>query len=254
MNTLIALGTGAAFVYSMIATLAPQFFLARGVTPDVYYEAVIIIIALILTGNAFEARAKRQTSAALRSLAQLLPKTARVVRKGGQGETEIDVPVEAVMRGETVIVRPGERVPVDGEVLAGESAVDESMLTGESSPVAKKPGDPVIGGTINRTGAFRYRATTLGADSVLARIVKLMRDAQGSRAPIQKLADRISAIFVPVVISIAIATFVVWYVSVDQAPAVRAFAAAVAVLIIACPCAMGLAVPSAVMVSTGKGA
>jgi Cu+-exporting ATPase len=254
MNTLIALGTGAAFVYSMIATLAPQFFLARGVTPDVYYEAVIIIIALILTGNAFEARAKRQTSAALRSLAQLQPKTARVVRKGGQGETEIDVPVEAVMRGETVIVRPGERVPVDGEVLAGESAVDESMLTGESSPVAKKPGDPVIGGTINRTGAFRYRATTLGADSVLARIVKLMRDAQGSRAPIQKLADRISAIFVPVVISIAIATFVVWYVSVDQAPAVRAFAAAVAVLIIACPCAMGLAVPTAVMVSTGKGA
>ena len=254
MNTLIALGTGAAFVYSMIATLAPRFFLARGVTPDVYYEAVIIIIALILTGNAFEARAKRQTSSALRSLAQLQPKTARVARKGGQGETEVDVPVEAVMRGETVIVRPGERVPVDGEVLAGESAVDESMLTGESSPVAKKPGDPVIGGTINRTGAFRFRATTLGADSVLARIVKLMRDAQGSRAPIQKLADRISAIFVPVVISIAIATFVVWYVSVDQAPVVRAFAAAVAVLIIACPCAMGLAVPTAVMVSTGKGA
>ena len=151
-------------------------------------------------------------------------------------------------------MRPGERIPVDGEVVAGESAVDESMLTGESLPVAKKPGDVVIGGTINRTGAFRYRATTLGADSVLARIVKLMRDAQGSRAPIQKLADRISGIFVPVVISIAIATFVIWFVVADTAPVVRAFAAAVSVLIIACPCAMGLAVPTAVMVSTGKGA
>jgi Cu+-exporting ATPase len=248
MNTLVAVGTGAAFLYSALATLLPGFFLSRGVAPDVYYEAVVIIIALILTGNTFEARAKSRTSAALRGLVALQPKTARVLR----GDQEIDVPIEQVKSGDTVTVRPGERIPVDGEVLSGASAVDESMLTGESMPVEKKAGDRVIGGTINRTGAFRYRATTLGADSVLAQIVKLMRDAQGSRAPIQRLADRISGIFVPVVISLAIATFVVWYVA--DGSAVRAFAAAVAVLIIACPCAMGLAVPTAVMVATGKGA
>lgn len=250
MNTLTAVGTGAAFLYSVLATVAPGFFLSRGVAPDVYYEAVVIIIALILTGNALEARAKSRTSAALRSLVALQPKTARVVRD----QLEEDVPVELVKSGDVIIVRPGERVPVDGEVLSGASAVDESMLTGESMPVEKKAGDRVIGGTINRTGAFRYRATTLGSDSVLARIVQLMRDAQGSRAPIQKLADQVSSIFVPVVISIAIATFVVWFVAADAAPAVRAFAAAVAVLIIACPCAMGLAVPTAVMVATGRGA
>lgn len=250
MNTLIAVGTGAAFLDSIVATVAPGFFVARGVAPDVYYEAVIIIIALILTGNAFEARAKKRTSAALRALVNLRPKTARVLR----GEQEVDVPVEQVTRGEVVIVRPGEAIPTDGEIVAGESAVDESMLTGESLPVVKQASDRVIGGTMNRTGAFRYRATTLGSDSVLAQIVKLMRDAQGSRAPIQRLADRISAIFVPVVISLAIVTFVTWFLTADAAPGVRAFAAAVAVLIIACPCAMGLAVPTAVMVATGKGA
>src|SRR4051794_14184892 len=252
MNTLVAVGTGAAFLDSALATLAPGFFLSRGVAPDVYYEAVVIIIALILAGNAFEARAKSRTSAALRALVSLQPKTARVLRGALSGEMEADVPVEQVRSGDTVTVRPGERIPVDGEVLSGASAVDESMLTGESMPVEKKAGDRVIGGTINRTGAFRYRATTLGADSVLAQIVKLMRDAQGSRAPIQRLADHISGIFVPVVISLAIATFVVWFVA--DGSAVRAFAAAVAVLIIACPCAMGLAVPTAVMVATGKGA
>src|SRR5829696_9084209 len=254
MNTLIAIGTGAAFVYSLIATLAPGFFAARGVAPDVYYEAVIVIIALILTGNAFEARAKTATSAALRALTGLQPATARVVR----GTQELDVPVAEVRNGDEVVVRPGERLPVDGEVLSGESAVDESMLTGESAPVPKAASARVIGGTINRTGALRYRATTLGAQSVLAQIVKLMRDAQGTRAPIQNLADRVSGVFVPVVLSIAIATFVIWFVAGDvagfNAPAVRAFAAAVAVLIIACPCAMGLAVPTAVMVATGKGA
>ncbi len=258
MNTLIAVGTGAAFLYSLVATLAPGFFRSRGLVPDVYYEAVIIIIALILTGNSFEARAKKETSAALRALANLQPKTARVVRATGGREDEVDVPVDEVSADDVVIVRPGERLPVDGEVVDGASAVDESMLTGESMPVEKHAGDRVIGGTINRTGALRYRATTLGADSTLAQIVRLMRDAQGSRAPIQSLADRVSAIFVPVVISIAIVTFVVWFVASDvtgsTAPAVRAFAAAVAVLIIACPCAMGLAVPTAVMVSTGKGA
>src|SRR3954469_17313516 len=182
MNTLIAVGTGAAFLYSVVATVAPSLFFRNGLAPDVYYEAVIIIIALILTGNAFESRAKRNTSAALRALAQLQPKTARVLRPIPDGsQAEVDLPIEAVREGDVVLVRPGERVPVDGEVLSGESAVDESMLTGESLPVKKGAGDRVIGGTINRTGAFRYRATTLGEGSVLAQIVRLMRDAQGSR-------------------------------------------------------------------------
>ena len=250
MNTLVAVGTGAAFLYSVVATVAPGFFTSRGLAPDVYYEAVVIIIAFVLAGNTLEARAKSRTSAALRGLVALQPQTARVLR----GDQELDVPVEQVADGDTVIVRPGERLPVDGEVLSGASAVDESMLTGESMPVEKQPGDRVIGGTINRTGAFRYRATNLGADSVLAQIVRLMRDAQSSRAPIQKLADRISGIFVPVVIGLSLVTFLVWFLAADTAPAVRAFAAAVAVLIIACPCAMGLAVPTAVMVATGRGA
>jgi Cu+-exporting ATPase len=257
MDTLIAVGTGAAFLFSVIATVAPGFFTSRGVTPDIYYEAVIFIIALVLLGNALEARAKRQTSAALRGLASLQPRTARVLRDSPDGPGEIDVPVDDVRTGDTVIVRPGERIPIDGDVVTGASAVDESMLTGESVPVEKKPGDRVVGGTINRTGSFRVRATTLGADSALARIVGLMRDAQASRAPIQHLADRISAVFVPVVISIAIATFVIWFIAVNPPPgtaAVRGFAAAVSVLIIACPCAMGLAVPTAIMVATGKGA
>jgi Cu+-exporting ATPase len=261
MNTLVAVGTGAAFLYSAVATVAPSLFTRAGLAPDVYYEAVVIIIALVLVGNTFEARAKRQTSAALRALTRLQPKTARVLRPAPDGtQAEVDLPVEHVRADDVVLVRPGERVPVDGEVVSGESAVDESMLTGESLPVAKRAGDRVIGGTINRTGAFRYRATTLGAESVLAQIVKLMRDAQGTRAPIQRLADRISAVFVPAVLSIAIATLTTWFVAAHAtgtpagAALVRAFAAAVAVLIIACPCAMGLAVPTAVMVATGKGA
>ncbi len=250
MNTLVSVGTLAAFLYSLVATLAPGFFTSRGVVPDVYYEAVIIIIALILTGNMFEARATMRTAASLRSLVALQPHTARVVRF----EQEVDAPVDTIEPDEIIIVRPGERIPTDGEVTQGESAVDESMLTGESMPVTKRAGDRVIGGTVNRTGAFRYRATTLGASSVLAQIVQLMRDAQGSKAPIQQLADRISAVFVPVVMVLALVTFGVWYVAAADAPLVRAFAAAVAVLIIACPCAMGLAVPTAVMVASGKGA
>jgi Cu+-exporting ATPase len=254
MNTLIAVGTGAAFLYSTIATVAPTFFSSHGVAPDVYYEAVVFIIALILTGNAFEARAKRQTSGALRALVNLQPKSARVIRD----ERELDVAIDALVRGDVIVVRPGERIPVDGQIVSGSSAVDESMLTGESLPVEKNAGDRVIGGTINRTGSFRYSATSLGADSILAQIVRLMRDAQSSRAPIQRLADRVSAIFVPVVIGLAMLTFVVWFVAVSMhggsAPLVRAFAASVAVLIIACPCAMGLAVPTAVMVATGRGA
>jgi P-type Cu+ transporter len=250
MNTLIAVGTGAAFLFSAVATVAPEFFLSRGVSPDVYYEAVVIIIALILLGNMMEARAKTQTTSALRALVGLQLRTARVARDGA----EQDIEIKDVRRGDTVVVRPGERVPVDGEVVSGSSSLDESMLTGEPLPVQKSVGDRVVGGTMNKSGSFRYAATTLGADSVLAHIVKLMREAQGSRAPIQRLADRISAVFVPVVLSIAIATFVVWFIADPVEPLVRGFAAAVAVLIIACPCAMGLAVPTAVMVATGKGA
>jgi Cu+-exporting ATPase len=250
MNTLIAVGTGAAFLYSVPATVVPDLLVQYGVKADVYYEAVVMIVALILMGHALEARAKRQTSFALRRLAALQPQTARVVRNGAESE----VAIGNVRSGDIVVVRPGERIPLDGDIVSGIAVVDESMLTGEAMPVEKQPGDKVIGGTINKSGAFRYQATTIGADSVLSHVIKLMRDAQGSRAPIQKLADQVSAVFVPVVLSLAVATFVVWFIAVDQSPLAGAFAAAVAVLIIACPCAMGLAVPTALMVATGKGA
>ena len=250
MNTLVAVGTIAALLYSLVATIAPEAFLARGVAPDVYYEAVVFIIAFVLAGNTLEARAKHRTTAALKRLADLQPKVARVMRI----DQEIDLPLSDVRRNDVVLVRPGERLPVDGVVVQGSSSVDESMLTGEPMPVEKHQGDRVVGGTVNRTGALYYRATTLGADSVLSQIVRLIRDAQSTRAPIQALADRISAIFVPSVIGLSALTFLVWYLAADQAPLVRAFAAALAVLIIACPCAMGLAVPTAVMVATGRGA
>jgi Cu+-exporting ATPase len=248
MNTLIAVGTGAAYVYSVAATFLPELFVSRGLEADLYYEAVSAIIGLILLGNAFEARARRQTTNALRALAALQPRTVRVLRD----LKEIEIPIEELEPGDLFVIKPGERVAADGEVVSGSSAVDESMLTGESMPVAKKKGDRVVGGTVNRTGALKARATTLGEASALARIVTLMREAQGTRAPIQNLADRISRVFVPVVVSIAIATFAAWFVMGDDP--VRPLAAAISVLIIACPCAMGLAVPTAVMVATGKGA
>jgi Cu+-exporting ATPase len=250
MSTLVAIGTGAAFLYSVVATLSPEIFLRHGIAPDVYYEAAILIVALVLTGQALEARAKGRTTAALHALAGLRPRTARVVR--GEGETE--VPLEGVAIGDVVAVRPGERIAVDGEVVSGASAVDESMLTGESVPVSKTPGDRVFGGTLNGTGALRYRATHLGSEGALAQIVELMRSAQASRAPIQRVADRVSAVFVPAVIAVALVTFAAWCLLADAAPVARGAAAAVAVLIIACPCAMGLAVPTAVMVATGRGA
>jgi P-type Cu+ transporter len=261
MNTLVAVGTGAAFVYSVLATVRPQLFTDHGVVADVYYEAVIFIIAFILLGRMFEARATRNTTAALRSLATLRPATARVMRPTPDGgETEVELALRDVRVNDLVVVRPGERLAVDGVIESGSSAVDESMLTGESMPVAKVTGDRVIGGTVNATGAFRYRATTLGSRSVLAQIMTLLRDAQASRAPVQGLADRISAVFVPTVIGLSVLTAVVWFVVLQSnnagtgAAVVRAFAAAVSVLIIACPCAMGLAVPTAVMVATGRGA
>ena len=250
MNTLIAVGTGAAYVLSLVATLQPDLFVRHGMHAPVYFEAVMVIIALILLGNALEARARRQTSAALRAITSLQPRTARVIREG----SELDVAVAAVRPGDTILARPGERLPVDGVVLDGEGGVDESMLTGESLPVAKQSGSTVFGGTLNGTAALRYRATALGEASMLAGIVRLLREAQASRAPMQRLADRISAVFVPVVLCLAVATFVAWYLLAGDDALVRAFTAAVSVLIIACPCAMGLAIPTAVMVATGRAA
>ena len=219
--------------------------------PPVYYEAASVIIALVLLGRMLESRAKGRTSDAIRRLVGLQPKTARVVRAGA----EADLPIEEVVAGDIIVVRPGEKVPVDGVVTEGASAVDESMLTGESLPVEKSPGDEVFGATLNRTGSFHFRATKVGKDTALQQIVKLVQDAQGSRAPIARLADVISGIFTPVVICIAIATFVVWFVA---APPETRFTLAlvnfVSVLIIACPCALGLATPTAIMVGTGRGA
>jgi P-type Cu+ transporter len=250
MNTLIAVGTGAAYVYSVAATLAPDAFLRRGIAPDTYYEAVVFIIGLVLVGNVLEARAKLRTTAALRRMAALQPSSARVIRDGG----EIEIPLDAVRVGDVVVARPGERLPVDGEVIAGSSNVDESMLTGESIPVAKGIGDRVVGATLNGTGVLRYAATTLGAESTLSRLVALVREAQGTRAPIQRLADRVSAVFVPVVMGISVITFVAWLALAPGMPVARAITAAIAVLVIACPCAMGLAVPTAVMVASGRAA
>lgn len=250
MNSLVAVGTGAALLYSVVATIWPQMLLSRGVMPDVYYEAVIIIIALVLTGRALEAGARGRTAAALRGLVAMQPAMARVVRDG----REEDVPLERVRAGDVILVRPGERVPVDGVVMEGSAAMDESLLTGESMPVTRIAGEKVIGGTIAGGGALTVRATAVGSSSVLAQIVRLMRDAQGSRAPIQHLADRVSAIFVPAVMAAALLTFVAWLAVGGTGVVMQAAAAAVAVLIIACPCAMGLAVPTAVMVATGRGA
>jgi P-type Cu+ transporter len=250
MNTLIAVGTGAAFLFSLSTTLAGGWFRSHGLTPDVYYEAITWIIALILLGNLLEARAKGRASEAIRRLMRLRPATA-IVRRGGEDR---EIPVAQLVAGDEVLVRPGERLAVDGEVVEGRSAVDESMLTGEPLPVAKGPGDPVVGATINGPGALRMRVTRVGRDTVLSRIIRLVREAQGSGAPVQQLADRISAVFVPVVLSLALLTFVIWY-DLGPAPAgLQALASAVTVLIIACPCAMGLAVPTAVMVATGRGA
>jgi Cu+-exporting ATPase len=250
MNTLIAIGTGAAYTYSLVATFAPGLLHSGNARADVYYEAVVFIIALVLLGNAMEARATRQTTRALRELARLQPARALVRRDG----VEVELPIAQVTVGDLVLVRPGERLPVDGVIVAGSAAVDESMLTGEPLPVDKQPGDRVIGATVNRTGALEVRATAVGTGSVLAQIVRLMRDAQGSQAPIQRLADRVSAVFVPAVIVIAALTFIIWMVVPAEPSLVRALTAAVAVLIIACPCAMGLAVPTAVMVASGRGA
>ena len=259
MNTLIAMGTGVAYLYSVAATLRPGLFArafgapmaGMGTTVPVYYEAAAVILALIVLGRLLESRAKGHTGAAIRRLLDLQARTARVLREG----RELDIAVEEVLPGDTVIVRPGEKIPVDGRVTQGASAVDESMLTGESMPVEKQEGDDVFGATINKTGSFRFLATKVGRDSALQQIVQLVQDAQASKAPIARLADVISGVFTPIVICVAIATFAVWYVvAPEESRLTLALVNFVSVLIIACPCALGLATPTAIMVGTGKGA
>jgi Cu+-exporting ATPase len=253
MNTLIAVGTGTAFLYSVAATVAPQWIDPRAAAHQVpvYFETAAAIITLILLGRFLEARARGRTSSAIRGLLDLQARTARVVRAG----QESDIPVEDVQVGDVVVMRPGEKLPVDGEVVAGESAVNEAALTGESVPVEKVPGDKVLSGTLNTSGSFRFRATNVGAGTTLARIIELVKRAQGSKAPIARLADVISGYFTPIVIGIAVVTFAAWYALAPPEDALRlAVVNAVAVLIIACPCAMGLATPTAVMVGMGRGA
>jgi len=250
MNTLIAVGTSAAYFYSVVAALFPGLFTAAGVEPHLYFDTSALIIALILLGRYLETRAKGQTSEAIKRLIGLNPKIAVVVRDGEEKE----IPVEEVQVGDIIVVRPGERIPVDGIVRQGYSSVDESMITGESIPVDKKVGDEVIGATINKTGSFQFEATRVGKDTTLARIIRLVDEAQGSKAPIQRLADVIASYFVPAVIGIAIVTFIIWYFAGPQPALTLAILNFVAVLIIACPCALGLATPTAIMVGTGKGA
>ncbi|MDQ3713712.1 MAG: copper-translocating P-type ATPase, partial [Acidobacteriota bacterium] len=261
MNTLIAVGTGAAYIYSITATVYPTLFAAANQTAmpgmegmtqvPVYFEAASVIIALILLGKMLESRAKGQTGAAIRKLVGLQSKTARVVRDG----REMEIETEEVVPGDVVIMRPGEKVPVDGVVTEGSSAIDESMLTGESLPVEKKTGDEIFGATINKTGAFQFKATKVGKDTALQQIVKLVQDAQGSKPPIAKLADVISGIFTPIVICLAIAAFLIWFVVAPvETRFIFALVSFVSVLIIACPCALGLATPTAIMVGTGRGA
>jgi P-type Cu+ transporter len=247
MNTLVAVGTSAAYLYSAVATLAPGLFEGRA---DVYFDTSSLIVTLILLGRLLEARARGRTGEAIKKLAGLQAKTARVVRDG----EERDVPVDEVEVGDEVLVRPGEKIPVDGVVVGGESAVDEAMISGEPMPVSKREGDEVIGATINRTGTFRFLATKVGKETALARIMRMVEEAQGSKAPIQRLADRISGVFVPVVIVLATLTFFVWLVFGPEPAFTLALLNFVAVLIIACPCAMGLATPTSIMVGTGRGA
>jgi P-type Cu+ transporter len=249
MNTLVALGTIAALAYSSGATIAPSAFRNHGLHPDVYYESVLFILAFLMLGRWLEARAKGRTQDALLSFAKLQPQMARVIQQG----REVEVPLASVRAEDTIVLRPGERVPVDGVVLSGATSVDESLLTGESLPVPRGLGDRLIGGSLNYDGAIEYRATAVGADGVLGQMLRMMQEAQSSRAPTQQLADRVSAVFVPVVLGISLITFLAW-IAFDHGNIGHAFAAAVTVLVIACPCAMGLAVPAALTVAIGRGA
>lgn len=250
MNTLVAIGASSAYLYSAAATFWPDIFTGAGFELHVYYDGAAMIITLVLLGRFLEIKARSRTSQAIKRLMKLTPRTARTLRNG----TEQDVPVEEIVRGDILVVRPGERVPADGIVQSGSSSVDESMLTGESLPLAKESGSEVFAGTINQTGSFLFKATRIGAETALAQIIRLVEEAQGSKAPIQRFADKIASIFVPVVMGIAAVTFLVWYFASPDAGVSRALLNFVSVLIIACPCAMGLATPTAVMVGTGLGA
>lgn len=250
MNTLISVGTNAAYFYSTAAVFVPGLFFAGGIAPQVYFDTSAAIITLILLGRLLEARAKGKTSQSIRRLMGLQSKTATVVRDGN----ELDVVIEELVVGDIVIVKPGGRIPVDGIVVSGYSAVDESMLTGESLPVEKNVGDTLFSGTVNKTGSFRLRALKIGRDTTLAQIVRLVEAAQGSKAPIQRLADKIASVFVPIVIGIAVLTFSIWFVAGPRPSFALALMNFIAVLIIACPCSLGLATPTAIMVGTGKGA
>ena len=246
MNVLVAVGTTTAYLYSAFVTFFPTVF--PGAESEVYYDTAAVIITLILLGRYLEQRAKGRTSEAIKKLMGLQAKSAKVIRNG----EEIEVPIEALIVGDIVVVRPGEKIPVDGEIIEGSGAIDESMLTGESMPVDKKIGDTIIGATINRDGFIKFKTTRIGKDTVLSQIIKTVEEAQGSKAPIQRLADKVAGIFVPAVIVIAVVTFFIWYLS--GQPFTMAMLAFVGVLIIACPCALGLATPTAIIVGTGKGA
>ena len=250
MDTLVAIGTTIAFSYSAFVTIFPSLLEGIGVKPEPYFDVSTVIIGLILLGRYFEAKAKAGTSEAIKKLIGLQAKTARVLRDG----KEVDIPIDQVVIGDVVRVRPGEKIPVDGKILEGQSSIDESMITGESIPIDKAKGDIVIGATLNKTGSFLYKATKVGADTMLSQIIKLVQEAQASKAPIQRLVDLISSYFVPVVLILAITTFVVWYVFGPSPVFLFAMLNAIACLIIACPCAMGLATPTAIMVGTGIGA
>jgi len=250
MNSLVAVGTGAAFSFSVLMTLFPELILKEGEIPHVYFDTTVVIITLILMGKWLEARAKTKTGTAVKKLIALKPKTALI--KSADGEKVINV--AELKTGDIVIVKPGEKIPADGEIISGYSAVDESMLTGESFPVEKAAGDKIFGGTINKYGSFEFEVTAIGKDSVLGKIITLVEEAQGSKAPIQKLADKVAAIFVPIVIAIAVVTFIVWFTVDGDDAFTKALINFVAVLIIACPCAMGLATPTALIVGIGKGA
>lgn len=250
MNVLVAMGTSAAWLYSAAMTLLPDYLMSLGFPYQIYYDVATVVTTLILVGRFLEARAKGQTSEAIRRLMGLQPKTARIAR----GDEFVDVPIDDVVQGDALLVRPGERIPVDGEVFDGSSNVDESMVTGESLPVPKRAGDAVLGGTINKTGSFTFRATRVGKETTLARIVRLVEEAQGSKAPIQRLVDTVSAYFVPIVLVIAVLSFGIWSIFGPEPRLTFALTTFIAVLIIACPCALGLATPTAIMVGTGKGA
>lgn len=250
MNTLISIGTTSAYVYSLAATFMPQLFFKGGITPHVYFDTSATIITLILLGRMLEARAKGKTSEAIRKLMGLQVKTATVLRDG----IEREIPIEEVTVGDIAIVRPGERIPVDGEVVEGYSTVDESMLTGESLPIEKSSGDKIFGGTVNKAGSFKLRAVRIGKETALAQIIRLVEEAQGSKAPIQRFADKVASIFVPIVIVIAALTFLLWFILGPKPSLTISLMNFIAVLIIACPCALGLATPTAIMVGTGKGA